>query len=75
MAPLSVLCIPVGCCTIAQELPELFTLNIAGLGGEKPVCAITVTRLVSMRVPVPVSPLQSSAAIVLHAAQPKAMLA
>jgi hypothetical protein len=69
MAPLSVLCIPVGCCTIAQELPELFTLNIAGLGGEKPVCAITV------RVPVPVSPLQSSAAIVLHAAQPKAMLA
>jgi hypothetical protein len=66
MAPLSVLCIPVGCCTIAQELPELFTLNIAGLGGEKPVCAITPALVVL---------LQSNAAIYLHAARPKAELA
>jgi hypothetical protein len=66
MAPLSVLCIPVGCCTIAQELPELFTLNIAGLGGEKPVCAITLALVVL---------LLSNAAIYLHAARPKAELA
>ena len=66
MAPLSVLCIPVGCCIIAQELPELFTLNIAGLGGEKPVCAIT---LGSVRVPVSV--LLSNAAVYLHAVRPK----
>jgi hypothetical protein len=71
MAPLSVLCKPVGCCTIAQELPEL-TLNIAGLGGEKPVCAITPD---SVRALALVVLLQSNAAIYLHAARPKAELA
>jgi hypothetical protein len=61
IAPLSVLCKPVGgCCTIAQELPELLTLTIAGLGGEKPEA---------------ITPIVASTASVRHVAPPTAMLA